>query len=81
MTSNVKFCYIIVLFFWLSYRILFRQDSPRPGVTTSSLSIRRVDPLRHSGLFSCAPSNSAARTVRVHVLEGENPSQPIAENV
>ena len=51
-------------------RVVFSQNDPREGVTVSSLFIRRVDS-SHNGQFTCLPSNSPSKTIRVHVLKGE----------
>ena len=50
-------------------RLMFNQHW-RPGVTVSSLVIQRVNK-SHNGIFQCSPSNSEAKTIKVHVLEGE----------
>ena len=50
-------------------RLMFNQHW-RPGVTVSSLVIQRVNK-SHNGIFQCGPSNSEAKTIKVHVLEGE----------
>ncbi len=64
-------CLTGTLFFSLLCRIHFSKHSPREGVTTSSLFIRRVDS-GHSGVFSCVPSNSESQSITVHVLKGES---------
>ena len=50
-------------------RLIFNQHW-RPGVTVSSLLIQRVNK-SHNGIFQCSPSNSEAKTIKVHVLEGK----------
>ena len=52
-----------------SVRVLYKRHW-KPGVTVSSLLIDRVN-YTHSGIFWCMPSNSANRSVHVHVLKGE----------
>ncbi|XP_047004694.1 zwei Ig domain protein zig-8-like [Schistocerca americana] len=57
-------------------------DSPRGGIslvtekgalTTSRLLIQRAT-AADSGRYTCAPSNTAAASVRVHILDGETPA-------
>lgn len=52
-------------------RIEFAQNHPRPGITLSSLLIKKVN-ASHSGLFSCLPSNSESQSIRVHVLKDDS---------
>ena len=53
-----------------SVRVLYKQHW-KPGVTVSSLLIDRVNHT-HSGIFWCMPSNSANRSIHVHVLKGKD---------
>jgi len=55
-------------------RLIFNQHW-RPGVTVSSLLIQRVNK-SHNGIFQCSPSNSEAKTIKVHVLKDD--SKPAA---
>ena len=52
-----------------SVRVLYKKHW-KPGVTVSSLLIDRVN-YTHSGIFWCMPSNSANKSVHVHVLKGK----------
>eukprot|EP00095_Tigriopus_kingsejongensis_P012759 snap_masked-scaffold30_size591359-processed-gene-3.1 protein:Tk12759 transcript:snap_masked-scaffold30_size591359-processed-gene-3.1-mRNA-1 annotation:"protein sidekick-1-like" len=74
-------------------RIVFAQNHPRPGITQSSLLIQKAN-ASHSGLFSCLPSNSESKSIRVHVLKvralgrdtglgsrSEAPSSPSARSI
>lgn len=59
-------------------RIVFSLNRPPPaasGTTASSLLIARVN-ASHSGVFSCIPSNSRKKSIRLHVLKDD--SKPAA---
>jgi len=59
-------------------RLMFNQHW-RPGVTVSSLFIQRVNK-SHNGIFQCSPSNSEAKTIKVHVLKGNLKPAAIQKN-
>ncbi|XP_037079169.1 lachesin-like [Pollicipes pollicipes] len=68
--------------FWKHNGKVISYDSPRGGisvvtikgdVTSSYLLIRAARPA-DSGHYSCQPSGSAEKSLRVHVLQGEKPA-------
>lgn len=68
--------------FWNHNDAIISYDSPRGGVsvitekgetTTSFLLIQRAKP-SDSGRYQCNPSNAQAKSINVHVLNGEFPA-------
>ncbi|CAL4096184.1 unnamed protein product [Meganyctiphanes norvegica] len=74
--------------FWYHDDKLVSYDRTKGGVTvstekglvtTSRLLVQYAE-TRHSGVYTCSPSNSKPKSVNVHVLAGEKPAAILHEN-
>ncbi|XP_066948027.1 lachesin-like [Macrobrachium rosenbergii] len=74
--------------FWFHDGNLISYDKSRNGVSvttekgpvsTSRLVVKLAES-EHSGVYTCSPANSKAKSVNVHILAGDKPAAKVHEN-